>query len=106
MSSSYIGSSGFGSSGGSDYGASGLSSGGHSSSMLTSQILSSVALTGENIALHAAGTGLVVPSTSAPVTTKAALNATAFSNVQSSKLMSWLVIALVALVGLFAYKKL
>lgn len=99
FSSDYVGGSG------SDYGASSFGGGGGGGA-LTQQILGSVALAGENIALHETNTGLVVPQVGAPVTTRAALNATAFGNVGAAPGSTWIILLIVAFLAFFAFKEL
>jgi hypothetical protein len=94
MSSDYVGGSG------SSYGgsSSGSSGGGNA---LTQSILSSVVLAGENVAL-----ANVNPSLATPVGARPVPNPYAVSQIQTSSAKMWGAIAVIAVIGLVAYREL
>lgn len=94
MSADFVGSSG------SNYGGSSSGNSGGSGS-LTQTILGAVSLAGENILLNNNSPGLVTRPLSAPV-----LAPTAVKSLAPSSMSTWLIVIVLIVVGVFAFKKL
>jgi hypothetical protein len=95
MSSGFVGSSSESVSGASSSGVSG------GSSALTQSILSSVALAAENVPLGSSPSALAAPASATPPTSPTPVLQTA-----PSSLTTWLVVIVVIVLGVFAYRKL
>lgn len=91
MSADYVGGSG------SSYGSSSSGSAGGSHA-LTQSVLSSVVLAGENVALANVNPALATPVGARPVS-----NPIAVSRINQSSAKSWAIVAVVVLVGIFAF---
>jgi hypothetical protein len=89
--------------GGSSSSVSGASSSGISggSSALTQHILSSVPLAGEDIALGIGSPSLATPQVSAPIAAP-----TAVSSLGTTSTTTWIIVIVLIVVGIFAFKKL
>jgi len=94
MSADYVGGSG------SSYGSSSSGSAGGSHA-LTQSILSSVILAGENVAL-----ANVNPSLATPVGARPVSNPIAVSRISNAGTKNWLLIGVLVIAGIFAYKEL
>lgn len=77
---------------------SGMTGGSHA---LTQSILGAISLASENVPLGASPVSLATPYPSAPITAPTPVTA-----LGSSSLTTWLVVIVVIVIGLFAFKKL